>query len=51
MKIEKWIYKGKEIAVPILEKDEIETNEDVDYLENTIDLTKTIENLGDKNDK
>lgn len=27
MKIEKWIYKGQEIDVPILEDDEIETND------------------------
>lgn len=51
MRVEKWIYKNKEIDVPILEEDEIETNEDIDYLENTVDLTKTIEDLGDKDDK
>lgn len=27
MKIEKWIYKGQEIDFPILEEDEIETND------------------------
>lgn len=34
MKIEKWIYKGKEIEVPILEEDEIETNEESKKAEN-----------------
>lgn len=39
MKIEKWIYNGKEIDVPIVDDDDIEINEDLDYLENTIDLS------------
>lgn len=43
MRIEKWKYKDKEVNVPILENDEIEINEDIDELENTIDLTKTLE--------
>lgn len=34
MKIEKWIYKGKEIEVPILEEDEIEANEEPKKAEN-----------------
>jgi len=29
MRVEKWIYKGQEIYIPILEENEIETNEDI----------------------
>lgn len=36
MKIEKWMYKGEEIEVPILEDDEIEEN-----LKSNVDLEKT----------
>ena len=49
MKIEKWIYKGKEVEIPILEENEIETNEDIE-LDQTKDLTKELENIGDNNE-
>lgn len=48
MRIEKLIYKGREIEVPILDEEEIEINEDNPELEKTKDLT---EELGDLNDK
>lgn len=48
MKIEKWIYKGEEINVPIVEEDEIEKN--LEELENTLDLSKELSNLGDNNE-
>lgn len=51
MKVEKWIYKGKEIDVPILEEDEIEQNEEVDYLEKTIDIRNVLEKEGDFDDQ
>lgn len=50
MKIEKWIYKGEEIEVPILEENEIETNEDISELEKTKDLTQELSDIGDNND-
>ncbi len=51
MKIEKWIYKGNEIEVPILEDDEVETNEVFENeLEKTIDLTEKLSDLGENND-
>lgn len=49
MKIEKWIYKGEEIEVPIVEEDEIEKELKVD-LENTKDLTEELRILGDNNE-
>ena len=48
MKIEKWIYKGEEIEVPIVDDDEIEKN--LEELENTRDLSKELSNLGDNNE-
>ena len=48
MKIEKWIYKGKEIDVPIFEEEEIEKNEEIPEFENTIDLTEVLNNIGDQ---
>ena len=48
MKIEKWIYKGKEVNVPIVEENEIETNEDIE-MDKTLDLTEVLE-LGDNNE-
>ena len=47
MKIEKWKYQDKEIDIPIFDMDEIETNEDIDTLEKTKDLTETLENIED----
>lgn len=49
MKIEKWIYKGKEIDVPILENDEIETNEEIE-LDKTKELTEILNNVGENNE-
>ena len=47
MKIEKWIYEGKEIEFPIFEENEIENNEDFnDNLEDTLELS-----LGDINEQ
>jgi len=48
MRIEKLIYEGKEVEVPILDEEEIEINEENPKLEKTKDLT---EELGDLNDK
>ena len=48
MKIEKWIYKGEEVEVPIVEEDEIER--DLDILEHTKDLTEELKKLGDNNE-
>ena len=51
MKIEKWMYKGKEIEVPIIDEEEIERNEDFDQdLENTLELRKELKNIGDINE-
>ena len=51
MKIEKWIYEGKEIEVPIMEEEEIEKNEDFNSnLENTLQLSEELKNIGDKNE-
>ena len=50
MKIEKWIYEGKEVEVPILDADEIETNEGNPKLEITKDLSEEIKNVGDVSD-
>lgn len=47
MKIEKWKYRDTEIEIPILEEDEIEKNENLDDLENTIDLSKVVESIGE----
>lgn len=44
MRIEKVKYLDKEIELPILDDDEIEENIDLDT---TIDLTKTIEKIGE----
>ena len=49
MKIEKWIYKGNEIDVPIFDEDEIETNEEFTELEKTKDLKELLGNKGENN--
>ena len=49
MKLEKWKYKDKEIDIPIFDNEEIETNEDLEQLEKTVDLTNVIEVI-EKND-
>ena len=49
MKLEKWKYNGEEIDIPILDDEEIETN-DTEDLEDTLDLTQTLHDLGDKNE-
>lgn len=51
MRIEKWIYEGKEVEVPILEDYEIETNEDNPELENTKNLSDLLKNVGDQIDE
>lgn len=51
MRIEKWIYKGKEVEVPILDDEEIEINEDNPELEITKDLSKELKNVGGLHDK
>lgn len=53
MKIEKWNYKSKEIDVLILDKDEIELNEDLDNndLEKTSILTGLLNNKEGNNDR
>lgn len=48
MKIEKWKYKNTEIEIPILDEDEIEKNENLDDLENTIDLSEVLYNIGEE---
>lgn len=51
MKIEKWMYKGEEIEVPILDDDEIEENLKIqEDLEKTRDLSKELKELGDENE-
>lgn len=50
MNIEKWLYKGKEVDVPIFDEEEIETNEDITELENTIDLKEVLNNIGENNE-
>lgn len=47
MKIEKWKYKDTEVEIPILEEDEIEKNENLDDLENTIDLSNIVNDIGE----
>lgn len=49
MKIEKWIYKGEEVEVPVLEEDEIEVNMDSPDFDITKDLTKELEKVGEDN--
>lgn len=39
MRIEKWKYEDKEVDVPILDENEMETNDDGDALENTMEMT------------
>lgn len=51
MRIEKWIYKGQEVEVPVLEDDEIEKNINVDSIETTQDLTEELKNIGDINEQ
>jgi hypothetical protein len=51
MKIEKWIYEGKEVEIPILEEDEFEFNMDESNLDITKDLSKELENVGDLNNE
>lgn len=48
MKIEKWKYNDTEIEIPILEDDEIEKNEDFETIENTIDLSEVLYNIGEE---
>lgn len=50
MKIEKWLYKGKEVDVPIFDEEEIEKNEETPELENTIDLKEVLNNIGENNE-
>lgn len=51
MRLEKWKYKDTEIDIPIFDEDEIETNEDIERLEKTIDLTKTLKSIEDEDAK
>ena len=39
MRIEKWKYEDKEVEVPILDEEEMETNDDGDELDNTMEMT------------
>ncbi len=39
MRIEKWKYEDKEVEVPILDEEEMETNDDDDELDNTMEMT------------
>ena len=50
MKIEKWMYKGKEVEVPVFEEDEIETNENIKDLEKTKELTSELEEISEENE-
>ena len=50
MKVEKWLYKDKEIDVPVFEESEIETNEETPEFENTIDLTEVLKDIGEANE-
>lgn len=50
MKIEKWLYNGKEVDVPIFNEEEIETNEDNPEFENTIDLKQVLNDIGENNE-
>ena len=47
MKIEKWKYNSTEIEISIFEEDEVEKNEDLDNLEETIDLSEVIYKIGE----
>jgi len=49
MRIEKWIYKGEEVEVPILEEDEIEVNMDNPDFDTTKDLSEELEKVGEDN--
>lgn len=48
MRIEKWIYKGEEVDVPILSKEEVEENVDITELEQTKDLTNILKDIEEK---
>ena len=50
MKIEKWKTDNGEIDIPILEDEEIETNEDLQNFEDTVDLTNILNVDGDRNE-
>lgn len=47
MKIEKWIYNGKEVNVPILENYEMEPKEEFD---SNVDLIEDLGNLEDNDE-
>ena len=51
MKIEKWNYNGQEIDISILDAEEIEQNIDIDELEETKDLSKELEKIGENDDE
>ena len=51
MKVEKWKYKGELIDIPIVEEDDIETNINIDTIENTRDLTEDLKKIGDINEQ
>ena len=54
MKIERWIYQGKEIEIPICEEQDVEVNEvfedEIEELEKTKDLSKLREELKNQNE-
>ena len=51
MKIEKWMYNGEEVEVPILEEDDVENNLDINNdLEKTMDLREVIDSIGENNE-
>lgn len=51
MKVEKWNFKGEEVDVTIFEEEDKETNEIIDKdLENTIDISKILNDEEDKNE-
>ena len=51
MRIEKWMYNGEEIEVPILDEEDIDKNLDINNdLEKTIELSEVINNIGDNNE-
>lgn len=43
MKIEKWNFRGEEIELPIFEDEDIETNEIIEDLENTKDISELLD--------
>ena len=51
MRVEKWNLNGKEVDLTIFDEEDIETNENNEEdLENTKDISKLLNNDGEKNE-